>query len=232
MTEDGKPVADDDRPQRDEGTPQGTSEQLNHPVPSQPPTDEAGRGRIRYQDPESTTPREPTLAEQRARIAAEKRREEQHRAEVEAATRKTQKRRRIMIGGGATVGVVALVAALYSASEISNEANAVTEYCATNSGEPVAANDENCDENYVRSQGGYVDHGSGFIFMPLFLGGPPVPQYRYAYTAPGSPAPAVGSTASGASFTKPADSTIKNKSGSTIQRGGFGINSKSGSGGS
>ncbi|MBB5154171.1 hypothetical protein [Saccharopolyspora phatthalungensis] len=232
MTEDGKPVAHDDRPQRDEGTPQGTPEQAAQPTQPEPAAEE-GRGRIRYQDPEHTTPREPTLAEQRARIAAEKRRDEQHQAELEAAARKTQKRRRIMIGGGATVGVVALVAAMYSASEISNEANAVTQYCASDQGgQPVAANDQNCDENYVRSHGGYIDHGSGFVFMPLFLGGPPVPQYRYAYTAPGSPAPAVGSPATGSTFAKPSDSTIKSKTGSTIQRGGFGINSKSGSGGS
>ncbi|PKW13596.1 hypothetical protein [Saccharopolyspora spinosa] len=224
MTEDGKPVADDEQPHGDAGTPA-------QPLSPQP-SEEAGRGRIRHQDPEHTTPREPTLAEQRARIAAEKRREDEHRAELEAAADKTKKRRRLMIGGGATVGVVALVAAMYTASEVSSEANAVTQYCAADQGgQAVAANDENCDENYVRSHGGYVDHSSGFIFMPLFLGGPPAPQYRYAYTSPGSPAPSVGSS-TGGTFTKPADSTIKTKSGSTIQRGGFGISSKSGSSGS
>ncbi|GAA0508875.1 hypothetical protein GCM10011581_19020 [Saccharopolyspora subtropica] len=227
MTENGKPLADDERPRRDEATPLESAQQ-----PAEQ-TSDAVRGRIRYQDPEHTTPREPTLAEQRARIAAEKRREEQRRAELEAAERRSQKRRRVMIGGGATVGVVALVAAMYSASEISNETNAVTRYCASEqNGQAVVADVEKCDETYVTSHGGYIDHDSGFIFMPLFIGGPPVPQYRYAYTAPGAPPPSVGSTVPGSSFTKPTGTTIKDTSGKTIQRGGFGINSKSGSSGS
>ncbi|MGW3466959.1 hypothetical protein ACWDKQ_00455 [Saccharopolyspora sp. NPDC000995] len=227
MTEDGKPVADDEQPQGDAGTPA-------QPLPPQP-SEEAGRGRIRYQDPEHTTPREPTLAEQRARIAAEKRREDEHRAGLEAAAAKTKKRRRLMIGGGATVGVVALVAALYTASEVSNEANASQEYCATDqSGQPGNRDqDQYCDENYVTSHGGY--HSGGMFFMPIFLpnggfGG--YNSYRYAYTPSGVSAPPIGSPASGSSFTKPSGSTIKNTSGKTIQRGGFGISSKSGSSGS
>lgn len=227
MTEDGKPVADDERPQGDAGTPA-------QPVPPQP-SEEAGRGTIRYQDPEHTTPREPTLAEQRARIAAEKRREEQHRAELEAAEAKTKKRRRLMIGGGATVGVVALVAAMYTASEVSNEANASEQYCATDqSGQPGNRDqDQYCDENYVSSHGGY--HSGGMFFMPIFLPGGGIGgynSYRYAYTPAGVSAPPIGSPASGSSFTKPSGSTIKDTSGKTIQRGGFGISSKSGSSGS
>ncbi|MEU6264224.1 hypothetical protein [Saccharopolyspora shandongensis] len=226
MTEDGKPVADDDRQQWGGGNPPGNPEQ-----PAQPESPEsAGRGRIRYQD-ENTTPREPTLAEQRARIAAEKRREEQHSAELAAAEAKTKRRRRIMIGGGATVGVVALVAAMYSASEISNEANASVETCSKEvNGQIVVQEPQFCDENYVNTHGGY--HSGGMFFMPLFIGGPPVPQYRYAYTEPGTRPPAPGQTMSGGSFTKPSGSTIKDSSGKTIQRGGFGINNKSGSSGS
>ncbi|MEV0698499.1 hypothetical protein AB0I53_11345 [Saccharopolyspora sp. NPDC050389] len=230
MTEDGKPVADDDRPQWGGGNPPGTPEQPTEPVPPEA----AGRGRIRHQD-ESTTPREPTLAEQRARIAAEKRREEQHWAELAAAEAKTKKRRRIMIGGGATVGVVALVAAMYTASEISNEANASQEYCATDqSGQPGTRDqDQFCDENYVNTHQGY--HNGGMFFMPIFLPGGGIGgynSYRYAYTPAGVSAPPVGSPASGSSFTKPSGSTIKDSSGKTIQRGGFGINNKSGSSGS
>ncbi|RRO15168.1 hypothetical protein EIL87_18075 [Saccharopolyspora rhizosphaerae] len=191
------------------------------------------QGRIRYQDPESTAPREPTLAEQKARQMAEQRRAEAERAEQAAAAAKTAKRRKALIGGGATVGVVALVAAMYTASEVSAEANAAQQYCAQDqNGQAVAADPQNCDENYVRSQGGYVDHHSGFVFMPLFLGGPPVPSYRYAYTPAGSPAPRVGSTVPGSSFNKPSGTTIKDTKGSTIQRGGFGISSKSGGSGS
>lgn len=223
MTENGKPVSDNEQPQG------GSS-------PDEPPqqTPADAQGRIRYQDPQSTTPREPTLAEQKARQMAEQRRAEAERAEQAAAAAKTAKRRKMMIGGGATVGVVALVAAMYSASEVSASANASQQYCAQEQqpGQAVAAPPENCDENYVRSQGGYVDHHSGFIFMPLFLGGPPMPSYRYAYTSPGSPAPSVGSAAPGSSFNKPSGTTIKDTKGSTIQRGGFGISSKSGSSGS
>lgn len=269
MTEDGKPVADDNRPQRDQGTPEEPTQQVSLPadqsadatrpvqVPAeQTPADQTqqiqvpadqnaveptqqvqvppdqGRGQIRYQDAETTTPREPTLAEKRARIAAEKRREEQARAEQEAAAAKTQKRRRVMIGGGATVGVVALVAAMYTASEIGNEANASQEACSKEvNGQIVVQEPQFCDENYIRSHGGYYDHGSGMFFMPLFLGGPPVPQYRYAYSSPGTSAPAPGQTMAGGSFDKPSG-TIKDSKGSTIQRGGFGVGNKSGSSGS
>ncbi|KAA5836116.1 hypothetical protein F1721_07215 [Saccharopolyspora hirsuta] len=226
MTEDGRPVADE---QSGGGTPPNPPEQ-----PEQPKA-EPGRGQIRYQDPESTTPREPTLAEQRARIAAEKRREEKERAELEAAEQKSQKRRRVMIGGGVTVGVVALVAAMYSASEVSNEANASEQYCATEqSGQPgVRDQDDFCNEQYVTSHGGHVS--GGMFFMPIFLPGGGIGgynSYRYAYTPAGVSAPPVGSPATGSSFTKPSGSTIKDTSGKTIQRGGFGINNKSGSSGS
>ncbi|MDA3646016.1 hypothetical protein LZ318_05855 [Saccharopolyspora indica] len=206
----------------------------NPPQQPEQPTAGPARGQIRHQDAESTTPREPTLAEQRARIAAEKRREEKERAELQAAEQKSQKRRRVMIGGGVTVGVVALVAAMYSASEVSNEANASEQYCATDqSGQPgVRDEDQFCDPAYVQSHGGHVS--GGMFFMPIFLpgGGMGQASYRYAYTPAGVSAPPVGSPASGSSFTKPSGSTIKDTSGKTIQRGGFGINNKSGSSGS
>ncbi|TWF94477.1 hypothetical protein [Saccharopolyspora dendranthemae] len=225
MTENGEPVADNERPKGDSSPDEPTQ---------QVPAD--NQGQIRYQDPQSTTPREPTLAEQKARQMAEQRRADAERAEQAAAAAKTAKRRKAMIGGGATVGVVALVAAMYSASEVSASANASEQFCAQEQqgGSATTAAPENCDENYVKSQGGYVDHHSGFVFMPLFLGGPmsPTPSYRYAYTSPGSPAPSVGSPVSSSSFNKPSGTTIKDSKGSTVQRGGFGISSKSGSSGS
>jgi hypothetical protein len=225
MTENGKPVSDNEQPQGGSSPDEPTQ---------QTPAD--AQGRIRYQDAQSTTPREPTLAEQKARQMAEQRRAEAERAEQAAAAAKTAKRRKMMIGGGATVGVVALVAAMYSASEVSASANASQQYCAQEQqpGQAVAASPENCDENYVRSHGGYVDHHSGFVFMPLFIGGPmsPTPSYRYAYTPAGAAPPSVGSPVSSSSFNKPSGTTIKDSKGSTIQRGGFGISSKSGSSGS
>lgn len=191
----------------------------------------AEQGRIRYQDPESTTPREPTLAERRARERAEQRQREAEQAEREAAERQSAKRRKLLIGGGVTVGVVALVAAFYSASSYSDQANSSTRYCSTEQGGATVAEQEQfCDENYVNTHGGYVDHGSGMFFMPLFLpGGQRVMQpYRYGYTSGGTPAPTVGSTVRNPSFTKPSGTTIKSPSGSTISRGGFGFGGKSG----
>lgn len=197
--------------------------------------DQGSPGQIRYQDPDSTAAREPTLAEKRARVAAEKRQQEQQAAELAAAEHKSRKRRRAMIGAGATVGVVALVAASYGGSEYANAKNEVQQFCAAGDqaqgaqqGERVA--DENCDPQYVQNHGGHVS--GGMIFMPMFIGGPPVPQYRYGYSQPGQPAPKVGQTAPAGSFTKPSGNTIKDTKGSTVQRGGFGVSNKSGSTGS
>ncbi|WP_243790854.1 hypothetical protein [Saccharopolyspora gloriosae] len=193
------------------------------------------RGRMRYQD-DSTAPREPTLAEKRARIAAEKRQEEQAQAALAEQESKTQKRRRVMVGGGVTVGVVALVAAFYSGSAYSAEQNAVHEYCAAEKQGQVADDPNLCDENYVQSHGGYSS--GGMMFMPIFLPGTNIPSgqmnsYRYGYTQPGAPAPTPGSSVpAGSSFNKPADANIKNSKGQTVQRGGFGISNKSGSSGS
>ncbi|KEI43520.1 hypothetical protein [Saccharopolyspora rectivirgula] len=210
----------------DDGRPPGNGS-------SEEPREPRFSGRIHFQDPETAVPRNPSLAERRARIAAEKRRQEQERQRREAAERKSRIRRRVMIGSGGTVGVVALVAAMYSAVEYSNESNAVTQVCAKEQDGQIVAQDERyCDEDYVNSQGGYVDHHNGVVFLPLFLGGPPVPQYRYAYTAPGAAPPPVGRAVGGGTVNRPADTTIKTKSGAVVQRGGFGINSKVGGGGS
>lgn len=224
MTEDGKPLANGDDPQHPgDGTGNGTD-------------DAAQRGRMRYQDAESTTPREPTLAEKRARIAAEQRQQEAAAAELAEAARKTQTRRRVMVGGGVTVGVVALVAAFYSAAEYTAQRDAVTQFCAADQpGQTVAQREDLCDENYVNTNGGHVNHGTGMFFMPILLpGGAPsgkFNQYRYGYTSPGAAAPTVGQSVP-SNFSKPADSNIKNTKGGTVQRGGFGIGNKSGSGGS
>ncbi|MFR9729084.1 hypothetical protein ACL03H_07640 [Saccharopolyspora sp. MS10] len=221
-------MADQDGPQRSDqpagGSPADET-QVN-------PDEGQGRGRMRYQD-DSTTPREPTLAEKRARVAAEKRQEEQARAELAEQERKTQVRRRVMVGGGVTVGVVALVAAFYSGSAYRAEQTAVQEFCATGQGPATVQNPDLCDENYVQSHGGYSS--GGMFFMPIFLPGGGFGgynSYRYGYTQPGTTAPPVGQPVSNPSFTKPAGTNITNTKGQTVQRGGFGINSKSGSSGS
>src|SRR6476661_2783496 len=96
------------------------------------------RGRVRQQD-EETRPREPTLAERRARERAERRRreEEEQRAADEAAGRK--KRKRIFVGAGVTVGVVALIAVGYAASQPDEEIEA---HCVDDAG--VVVDDSNC----------------------------------------------------------------------------------------
>ena len=74
------------------------------------------RGTMRFQDPDSTTRRQPTLSERHARQQAERQEAEAARRaaeEHEAAALRAQRRKRMMIGGGVTVGVVALVGGWY-----------------------------------------------------------------------------------------------------------------------
>lgn len=173
---------------------------------------------MRFQDAESTEPREPTLAEQRARRKALADEEEREKALAEAE-RKSASRRKILIGSGVTVGLVGVVAAWYLVAT-PNEVDAV---CTDDSG--VVTADENCDENFVASHGGYYNSGTGFWILP-YLGG--YRQYRYNYGGTGT----IGTHVAGGTYTAPsAHTTVKTKSGSTVQRGGFGISGKSGSGG-
>jgi hypothetical protein len=178
------------------------------------------RGSIRQQD-ENTAPREPTLAERRARERAERRRreeEEQHAAD-EVAGRK--KRKRILVGAGVTVGVVALIAVGYSAAQPDDEIEA---HCVDDSG--VVVDDSNCAvpaENTATNSG-----GGGFAFFPIFLGAGGR-QYHYNYGGSGT----IGQTVSGGTTTVPRDGTkVRTSSGSsTVTRGGLGV-SKSTSGSS
>lgn len=171
-------------------------------------------GTMRFQDAASATPRPPTLAEQRARIQAE----EELAAQQEAASAKAAGRRRVMIGGGVTVGVVALVGAWYLLAS----PETVTAQCTVAAGSQTdtIVNDQYCDEAYVNSHGGHISNG--FIFLPLVGGG--YSQYHYYYGGTGT----IGQKATGGSFTEPSNATVKTKSGSTIKRGGFGITGRSG----
>jgi hypothetical protein len=191
------------------------------PEPEDAP--EPRRGQMRFQDPETTKPREPTLAEQRARRKAVE--EEAERALTEAAEseqleRKARTRRRIMIGSGVTVGVAALVAVWYQAASPSE----VTANCVGDSNS--LASDENvCDQDYVTSHGGH--YSNGIFFMPLVGGG--FSQYHYNYGGTVGP----GGRVTGGSATAPSSrTTVKTGSGKTVQRGGFGISSGGKSGGS
>ncbi|WP_447005096.1 hypothetical protein ACRAKI_00620 [Saccharothrix isguenensis] len=175
----------------------------------QPP----GRGQIRRQEPGATKPRPPTLAEQRARAAAiEQQREQQLALEAEEARRK-KLRKRLLIGGGVGVGVVGVVAIWYAVSS----PDEVEAQCTR---DDVVVEDKYCDESYARSHGGTV--GGGFIY----IGGS---SYRYHYGGPSTP---VGQKVSGGSYTMPKGANISTKSGTVVQRGGFGVSGGSKSGGS
>jgi hypothetical protein len=220
-------------PAAGEATPTARTEQPwwnadGTPGAADAPDEESRRGRVRYQDPETTTPREPTLAEQRARREAERRRKAQEEAAAAAAQRKSKTRKRVLIGGGVAVGVVAIVAIAYAASSGSDDA--VNAQCTDQNG--VVVDDSNC--------GGTPTNGSyGGGFVPIFLGGFGN-QYHYNY---GSSSP-VGTVARGGSVTAPPSGTSirsgttgsslgSTSSNGTVSRGGLGVSgSSSGSSGS
>lgn len=165
-------------------------------------------GSMRFQDPNTTTPREPTLAEQRARLKAIEDEKQQEAARLESES-KAGTKRKVLGGAGVTVGLVGVVAAWYGVAA----PDEVTAVCTTADGTIV--DDRYCDDNYYNSHGGY--HSGGFIFIPMGGGG--YQQYRYNYGGTGT----VGQPVQGGSFTKPSNADISTKSGKTVQRGGFGI---------
>lgn len=186
------------------------------------------RGRVRYQDPENTKPREPTVAEQRARREAQRRERAQRDAAEAAEQRKKKLRKRVLVGGGVAVGVVALVAVVYAASQ----PDEVEAQCVDPQG--VVVPDENCGGS---QQGGY--YNSSGVFVPIFIGGFGN-QYHYNY---GSRSP-VGTVAQGGTTAPPAAGTSvrsgtsgsslgSTSSSGTVSRGGLGVGgSSSGTSGS
>ncbi len=222
MTDDDGPRADG--PRADEPRADGPVPEENGPTAD----DRQARGTIRYQDAESTSPRPPTLAEQRARERAEQQRQEQ---EAEAA-RRMKRRRRVMIGGGATIGVVALLATIYATASESDTYTASCVATDPDNGQVIHEPDAYCDENYVRTHGGYYDSAHQMWLMPFLFSngrfGRPV-QYRYSYSS-GDAVPGIGQTISHPNYTSPSSGTVKTSSGQTISRGGFGVSGKSGSG--
>ncbi|WP_370969979.1 hypothetical protein [Amycolatopsis sp. cg9] len=170
---------------------------------------------MRFQD-SNTQPKQPSVAEQRARqqaLAQEERDQELARqADAKAATR-----RKILIGSGVTVGLVGLVATFYT---VARPTGSVTAVCTDKDG--IVQNDDYCDDNYVTSHGGY--HSGGFLFLPINTGG--YQSYRYNYGGTGT----IGQRVSGGSYDAPSSRTsVNTKSGKSVQRGGFGISGKSGS---
>ncbi|WP_410664364.1 hypothetical protein [Amycolatopsis sp. lyj-84] len=184
--------------------------------PQEPPK----RGSMRFQD-DSTQARQPSLAEQRARqqALAEQERQEVLDAEAaRAAEKKSSTKKKILIGTGVTVGLVGLIATFYTVAKPEE----VTAVCAAKDTD-IVNDDQNCDENYVRTHGGYT--GGGFFFLPIVGGG--YNSYRYNYGGSG----AIGQRVSGGSYTAPSGANVSTKSGKSVQRGGFGISGKSGTSG-
>jgi hypothetical protein len=188
--------------------------------------EEGARGRMRFQD-ESTTPREPTLAERRAREVAARRAEEAERREAEERERSARKRKRILIGAGVTVGVVALIAVGYSVVQSDDEVQA---QCVDEEG--VIVDDSNCVTPAASSGAHY---GGGFY--PIFIGGGGR-QYHYTYGGSGT----IGQRVQGGTTTVPKEGTrvatssgrtVAGPSGSdTVSRGGLGVSRGSSSSGS
>jgi hypothetical protein len=166
--------------------------------------EERSSGRMRFQD-ESTTPREPTLAERRAREQARKRAEEAERAAEADDARKKRTRKRVFVGTGVTVGVVAVIAIGYTlaAPDDEIEAQCVDE----ESG--VVVEDDNC----ITPAANPTYHGGGGYF--IFVGGGGR-QYRYNYGGTG----VLGQRASGGTAIAPKDGvTVRTPSGRTLSGG-------------
>ena len=183
--------------------------------PSAPP-----QGSMRFQD-ETSQPREPTLAERKAREQAERRqREAAEQAEADAERSRTR-RKRILIGAGVTVGLVTVIAVGYAIAQPDDEVSA---RCVDESG--VVVDDSNCVTPAASSSG----YHSGGGFYPIFIGAGGA-QYHYNYGGSGS----LGQPVSGGTTTVPRDSTKvttvsgKNVSVSKVTRGGLGSSSSSGS---
>ncbi|MEJ3658245.1 hypothetical protein WEH80_35315 [Actinomycetes bacterium KLBMP 9759] len=170
------------------------------------PDDEelSSAGRMRFQDG-STTPREPTLAEQKAREQALRRQEEATRAQAAADEKSRKKRKRILIGAGVTVGLVAVIAVGYAVVQDDDDVDA---RCVEDDSELVV-DDANC---VTPAAQGVYSHGGSY---PIFIGANGR-QYHYHY---GSNTP-VGSRVSGGTTVVPRYGTkIKTLSGKTTVLG-------------
>nr|WP_027928211.1 hypothetical protein [Amycolatopsis benzoatilytica] len=175
---------------------------------------------MQFQD--ANTPTRPlSVAEQRARaqaIADQERADQEAAVERQKADAKAATKRKVLIGGGVTVGLVGLISTYYTIAK----PNEVTAVCTDSNG--VVQADQYCDESYATSHGGH--YSGGFWFIPLPGGG--YSQYRYNYGGAGG----IGQRVSGGSYTAPSGNTnVSTKSGTSVQRGGFGISGKSGTSG-
>ncbi|SDP76125.1 hypothetical protein [Lentzea jiangxiensis] len=208
----GQPTPQSGPPGQPQQPPPYQSAPQQQPGSNQPAPQKPVKGAVRQQQAGVTKARQPSVAEQRARAAALKAQQERFAAESAAFEKKRKTRKRLLIGGGVTVGVIALVAIWYAAASPKN----VTAQCTDQNN--VIVDDDYCSDNYYRSHGGYSS--GGFIY----IGGS---SYRYNYGGAGT----VGQKVSGGSYTIPKGANVTTKSGTSVQRGGFGVNSGSKSSG-
>jgi hypothetical protein len=194
-------------------TPAGVGSAAGQP-PEVPPSPPPTRGVIRTQEPGTTRPRQPTVAEARARDKAKKAREAAERFAAEQAEKqaeKARKRRKALMGTAAVVGVVGVVALGYTL--LSDDDEEVAASCVRDGSNEVVP-DRYCSSG---------SSGSGGVF--IFAGSP----YRYYY---GGTNRGVGTIASGGTLELPKGTSARTKSGTSIKRGGFGSSSGYGSSGS
>ena len=149
-------------------------------------------GRMRFQD-ETTTPREPTLAERRAREQARRRAAEAEQALRDEDAQRKRKRKRILIGSGVAVGVVAVIAVGYAIAQPDDEVDAQCVDDQTG----VVVDDNNC---ITPAANPTYYHGGGYY--PIFIGSGGG-QYRYNYGGTGI----LGQPVSGGTSTPPKDGT-------------------------
>lgn len=165
------------------------------------------RGRMERQDA-GTTPREPTLAEKRARLQAERRRRDEEREAALKQEASNKKRKRILIGTGVTVGVVALIAVGYA---VTNDDETTEARCVDANN--VVVDDSNCVTPAANN--GYAAGGG---FFPIFIGGGGG-QYHYNYGGSGN----IGQVATGGTTVPPRTGSVATPSGKSISRGGLGV---------
>lgn len=186
------------------------------PAPPAPPEDP--QGSVRWQDPATAKPRQPTVGEARARDKAQKAREaeeEIERVKAEKARKRAATGKKVLIGSAVGVGVVAVVAAGYAIFHRDDRIGASCVKDGTNEVVP---------DSYCSS--GYSSGGSTFFYAGS--------SYRYYYGGSNS---GIGSIAHGGTLTLPKGTTATtksgtsiSKSGSSVSRGGFGSSSSGSSG--
>ena len=176
------------------------------------------RGRMRFQDG-STTPREPSLAEQRFRERAARQQEQALQRRMAQMQRSRKRRKVIKVGTWAAVGVVALVALGYLTAEPEEQ---VVAHCVDEDG--IIVDDSNC----VTPASSSTTYYGGGGFYPVFIGSGGR-QYHYTYGGTGT----IGQRVQGGTTVVPKEGTrIVTSSGKTISRGGFGVSRGGSSSGS